>query len=132
MSLTQEDLQVLSDILEQKLEQKLEPIYARLDSADKDRQDMKDSLKELRDSHTRMEERLGIVEERLDNLDGRVQAVHESQVRIEQEQYPRITAALDRGAVEHDKNQEQDGRLGYLETKTDFHDVRLYALENPA
>ena len=58
-----------------------------------------------------------------------VERVRASQLKVELEQYPRISAALDGVLAGIQKNEAQDERIAYVEKKVDFHDTRLYSLE---
>jgi hypothetical protein len=68
--------------------------------------------------------------QRLVSLEDKVESVHRSQITFEKGHGPRIAAALDGYSVNKDKLDEHEGRISFLERKTDIHDTRLFGLEH--
>ena len=70
-----------------------------------------------------------LMDSKLEPIREEMQSIRNSQLKVELEQYPRITAALDGvvGGIEKDK--EQDERIVALERKADNYDTRIYAIE---
>ena len=105
MSLTKGDIQAIGNIiderLEKKLESKLEPIQQRLDAMDS----------------------------RFDAMEEDLAVIRKSQLIVENEYIPMLKATMEglRGAIE--KNYEQDRKIDVLETITEKHDIRICALE---
>ena len=97
------------------LQGEVSSINKRLNGMDKRLENVEDSLAEVINSQR--------------TVDERVNKVWESQLRVEMEQFPRITAALDGNKMNAEKNAEQDRRISAVETAVDEHDIRLFALE---
>ena len=76
-----------------------------------------------------MDKRLESVEDILAGVIDEQKIIRESQLRVELEQFPRITAALDGNKSNEDKNKEQDKRLAGIESVVDEHSIRIFALE---
>ena len=69
------------------------------------------------------------IKNRLDAVEESQEVMRASQLKVELEQYPKISAALDGFFANRDKNDQHGERIAFLEKKTDIHDVRIGALE---
>ena len=111
MSLTKDDLGAIRELMREEIDAKIEPINQWLDRMD-GRLDKVDS-------------RLDKMDARFDEMDERLLAIRASQIRVESEWYPKINAALEGISVVGSHSD----KIAELETKTEDHDIRLYALE---
>ena len=115
MALTKEDLQAIGELMDDKLEKSLKPINTRLDKLEQGQKALEQGQKHL--------------EESVENVKESLQVVRKSQMTVELELTPKIKAAFDGFTNAKEKNEQQDGRIAYLEQKTDNHDIRIFALE---
>ena len=69
------------------------------------------------------------INKRLNDVEESQRVIRDSQLRVELEQFPRISAALDGVAGNNDKNMEQDRRISSLESRSEEHDKMIFALE---
>ena len=92
----------------------------------------KDDLQAIQGLLTPINSRLDSMDSRLDSLEESQTAIRKSILKIELEQLPRITAALDGVASGMEKNKEQDRRLFIVEDRVEEHDHRIVALERKA
>jgi hypothetical protein len=109
VALTKEDLQAIGALFETEREHTSRMIDSKLEP-------IKADISELK--------------QRLVNVEENQDAIRQSQLIVENIQFPRIQSALDGFAVSVDKDKEQDKRITGLERKTEQHDIRLYAVEN--
>ena len=72
---------------------------------------------------------VGTLVTKVDKLEGDVRAIKASQLKVENEELPRIAAALDGYKVNYEKNQEHDKRITVLERKVDNYGTRVAAVE---
>ena len=140
MSLTNDDLDALKGIVRELLE----PVYTRLDSIDT-KQDTFDArqvefdarqvefdarIDKIDTGMQKFDARIDKIDTRVDRAGEILQSVHESQLRVELEWYPKIEAALEGAAISVNKNAEQDERLSALENITEDNSNRIFALEH--
>jgi len=70
-----------------------------------------------------------LIDSKLEPIKADQAVIRKSQLKVELEQYPRITAALDGVQAGIDKNRAQDSQIYILEDKVENHDDRIIALE---
>jgi len=58
----------------------------------------------------------------------KLESVHQSQIKVELEWFPKILVTMDGHKVDVEKNKEQDGRISVLEKRVDKHDVEISCL----
>ena len=132
MTLSKEDLQAIQTLLEP-INTRLDGLDTRLDSSVGQINTRLDDLEEnqviIRRSQLKGEKRLDSLEARLESVEENQALIHRSLLKIENEQLPRISAALDGVVSGTDKNKEQDRRICILEDKVDGHNDRIISLE---
>ena len=72
---------------------------------------------------------LELIQQEQKEMREQLETVRASQLKVELEQYPRISAALDGFSYNRDKNEQLGERVTDLENKADRHDIRIGALE---
>ena len=92
--------------------------------------EVRGELKEVRAYQFSMGKRLEKVEVSQKDMQESMDNIRKSQLRVEIDQFPRITLALDSAHGANEKNIEQDGRIFNLEEQVEQHDFEITALKS--
>jgi hypothetical protein len=93
----------------------------------------KEDLQAIRDM---MKIELEPINRRLDGMQDNIatlkegqEVIRKSQLRVENEELPKIGAAIDGFYTNKDRSDQLEERILFLEKKADIHDTRLFVLE---
>lgn len=122
MALTREDLQAIRELVREEVRTEV-------------REEVRTEVREVVREEVRTEVRKVVQEEiapintRLDKLEEEQRVIRDSQLKVELELYPRISAALDGFSYNRDRHDSLSERVAALEDTADRHDTRIGILE---
>ena len=119
--MTQEDIVILSQLLDQKFE----PVYTRLDLLESDVRELKSGMSEIKQRVASVEQKVTKLEQKVTELDQRVAGVEQKVTKLEQ----KVTELDQRVAGVEQKVTELDEKVTELDQKFTVLDEKVTGLE---
>ena len=139
MALTKDDLQAIGALMDEKMDSKLAPIKKQLNKLEDGQQTLWENQKTMQGDMKTMQGDMKTVQGDMKTMQSdmktmreKMEALRISQLRVENEWFPRINAALEGVIGNTEKLMGHGRRISSLEDKSDNHSVRISMLEDSA